>query len=132
MTAAPSGTPLAQKLGIVRGMRVWFHDMPADIRAALEPDAIGAEEQAAASDGLQCAVLFVTERARLERQLKAVAPLLQSKGFVWAAWPRAAGAELDEDAVRDVARPLGLTETQSCTINGDWNALKFVLQRALG
>jgi hypothetical protein len=69
MTSGYSGTPLAKKLGLVPGIRAWFHDMPASVRDEIDPHGLNIDEQASASDGLQCAHIFVTQRADLERQV---------------------------------------------------------------
>src|SRR4051812_20847262 len=101
MTAGYSGTPLADKLGLKRGMRCWFHNMPDGVRATIDPQGAEIEEQTAASDGLQCAHLFVTERAKLERELAALRPVMAQNGFIWISWPKQA-AKVETDITEDV------------------------------
>jgi hypothetical protein len=129
MTPGYSGTPLAHRLGLKPGIRCWFHNMPAPVRAELDPEGSSIEEQPTASDGLHCALLFVTEAARLEQVLSAVCPLLQINGFVWVAWP-GSGSALSEALVRGIARPLGLTDAEACVIDDAWAAIKLVIRRA--
>ena len=133
MTAGYSGTPLAQKLGLKPGIRCWFHNMPDSVRAEIDPRALQVEEQTAASDGLQCAHLFVTERAALERELAALEPLMDRNGFIWVSWPKRAAkqpTDVTEDAVREAALPLGLVDIKVCAIDEIWSGLKLVIRKA--
>jgi len=131
MTAGYSGTPLAEKIGLRRGMRCWFHNMPEGVRRAIDPERLGLEEQQAATEGLQCAWLFVTERGKLERELGALRQLIAPNGFIWVSWPKAAKhpTEIAEDRVRDVALPLGLVDTKSCAIDEIWSGLRLGIRR---
>ncbi|UZK66141.1 DUF3052 family protein [Sphingomonas sp. M1-B02] len=130
MTAGPPGTPLAQTLGLKRGMRCWFHNMPDGVRGAIDPEAMGVEEQPTASDGLQCALLFVTNRGKLERELAALRPLLATNGFVWIAWPsQIAASDLSAEIVRDVAEPSGLADDMAYALDENWSALKLVIRK---
>lgn len=132
MTAAGSATPLGETLGLKRGMRCWFHDMPEAVRAALDPKGLGVEEQPTPSDGLQCAHLFVTRRAKLQRELAALRPLMASNGFIWVSWPLAPdGDDLDlsEPVVRAMADEHRVDAQQACTIRDNWVAMKLSMRR---
>ena len=132
MTAGYSGTPLAQKLGLERGMRVWFHKMPQSVRDEIDPDGLNIDEQATASAGLQGAHIFVTERSHLERELPALRELIAPNGFVWVSWPKkASGVPCDfgEDAIREVALPIGLVDVKVCAIDETWSGLKLVIRK---
>ena len=134
MTAGYSDKPLADKLGLKRGMRCWFHNMPESVRSAIDPEREGIEEQSAASEGLQCAHLFVTERSKLERELAALRQLIASNGFIWVSWPKqAARAETDvtEDEIREVALPSGLVDTKVCAVDYFWSGLKLTVRKEL-
>jgi hypothetical protein len=132
MTTGYSGTPLAQKLGLERGMRVWFHKMPQSVRDQIDPDGLNIDEQATASAGLQGAHIFVTERSHLERELPALRELIAPNGFVWVSWPKkASGVSCDfgEDAIREVALPIGLVDVKVCAIDEIWSGLKLVIRK---
>jgi hypothetical protein len=134
MTAGYSGTPLAQKLGLERGMRVWFHHMPDSVRDEIDPEGLNVDEQASASDGLQCAHIFVTVRADLERELTALRELIAPNGFVWVSWPKKAAkveTDITEDVIREVALPTGLVDTKVCAVDEIWSGLKLVIRREL-
>lgn len=126
MSASLATTPLARQLGLARGVRVWFRKMPAPVRAAIDPDATGLEEIAAASDGLQAAVVFVTHLETLKRELNGLRPLVGSSSFIWLCWPTEEG-EVDEAAVRAMADACGLVATQSCEIEGGWSGLRLII-----
>lgn len=126
-TCTPSR--LAEELGLQRGMRVWFHHMPDSIRAAIDPDSVGVEEQISASDGLQGVHLFVSDPGRLPCQLRALRGLLAPNGFVWVAWP-ASLATVSRQTIMDVATPLGLVATRDCTLDSVWSAIRFINRRA--
>lgn len=129
MTACQSDASLAETLGLKRGMRVWFHNMPDELRDRIDPDRIAVEEQPCASDGLQGVHLFVTEHSNLERELPAVRPLLATHGFVWVAWQapqdgRPSG--VSDRSIHAVAAPLGLVESKRCALDPRWSAMKLV------
>jgi hypothetical protein len=133
MTAGYSGTPLAQKLGLARGTRAWFDGMPDSVRAEIDPEGAGVEEEAAASDGIQVAIVFAQERERLERRIAALRPLIQPKGCIWAAWPKKASqveTDITEDVVREVALPMGLVDVKVCAIDATWSGLKLMVRKA--
>lgn len=134
MTTGYSGTPLAAKLGLERGMRVWFHHMPESVRDQIDPDGLNVDEQLSASDGLQGAHIFVTERAEMERELAALRELIAPNGFIWVSWPKkAAGQDTDitEDVIREVALPTGLVDTKVCAVDETWSGLKLVIRKEL-
>ena len=134
MPADYSGTPLAKKLGLAPGIRAWFHDMPDSVRDEIDPEAIGVDEQLAASAGLQCAHIFVTERAELARQTAALRQLIDPAGFIWVSWPKKASkvpTDITEDVIRDVALPTGLVDVKVCAVDETWSGLKLMIRKEL-
>lgn len=132
MTAGYSGTPLAQKLGFARGMRVWFHRVPDSVRAEIDPEGLGIDEQVSATGGMPAALIFVTERETLEREIHAVRPLLATNGFIWVAWPKKAAkveTDITEDAIREAALPTGMVDVKVCAVDDVWSGLKLVVRK---
>lgn len=132
MTTGYYDAPLAETLGLKRGMRCWFHNMPESVRAQIDPEGAEIEEQPTASDGLQCVHLFVTDREKLVRELTAVQPLLVTNGFIWVSWPKnAIGVDTDitDDVVREVAASAGLVEVTACAVDATWSALKLMIPK---
>ncbi|HWU94710.1 MAG TPA: hypothetical protein VN029_03875 [Sphingomonas sp.] len=132
MTEGYSGTPLAQKLGLKPGMRSWFCGMPDSVRAEIDPGTLGIEEYEVASAGLQAAHIFVTERAKLERELDALLALIDRSGFIWVSWPKKAAkveTDITEDVIRAVALPKGLVDVKVCAVDSVWSGLKLVIRK---
>jgi hypothetical protein len=133
MTAGSSGTQLAERIGLKRGIRCWFHNMPESVREAIDPEARGVEEERAATEGLQCVWLFGTERARLEHELGALRQLIAPNGFIWVSWPAGADEEtdVDEASVHALAGSAGLVVSETCPVDGRWTALKLIFPNQL-
>jgi len=132
MPTGYSGTPLAKKLGLVPGLRAWFSGMPDSVRAEIGDS--GIDEQVAASAGLQCAHIFVTERAELARMVDALRQLIEPAGFIWVSWPKKASnvpTDITEDVIREVIPPMGLVDVKVCAIDETWSGLKLVIRKTL-
>ena len=69
MTEGYSGKPLAMKLGLHDGQRVWFDRMPDSVAEEIGDYALDLIPIADPADGIDAAHVFVTERARLEELL---------------------------------------------------------------
>lgn len=133
MTASYSGTPLAKKLGLRSGMRVWFDGMPDSVRQEIKP-AGELIEEAEAVPGLDAAHIFVTDRAELERHFTSLRDLIQPAGQIWVSWPKKAAkvpTDITEDVIRDVALPIGLVDIKVCAVDAIWSGLKLVIRREL-
>ena len=130
--AGYSGTPLPKKLGIKAGHRVLVLGAPAGFAKTLGPlpDAVVTGTRAGGGP-YDVVVCFVTGRAALARQFKALRQVLQPNGGLWAAWPKkASGVKTDvtEDTVRAVAFPLGLVDNKVCAIDETWSGLRCVIR----
>ena len=120
-----TATSLGDRLALKRGMRVWFRALPDAVRAAIDPERLGLEEEAAPSDGLHAMVACFDTPEALGRELPAIGVLLPPTSFAWICWPTGQGAALDADQVRAVALPLHFVETGACVLPGGWTALKL-------
>jgi hypothetical protein len=92
-----SGTPLAKKLGAAAGKDVL--------------------------------VFFTTRRHELHRRLPALKTTLGAADGLWIAWPKKASpieTDLDFPTVQQAGLDAGLVDNKSCTIDGEWQALRFV------
>lgn len=129
-----SGTPLASKLGIEEGARVFVWDAPpdyADLVAPLPP-------RVRFSKGLDSDVdlvhVFVKARVTLERSLRTLRATLRPEAPVWVSWPKRAvrvRTDVTEDVVRAVALPLGFVDIKVCAVDEIWSGLKLVVRRDL-
>ena len=96
-----SATPLAQKLG--------------------------------AKSGASVTVLFTTSRDELTRRFHELLPTLAPADALWIAWPKKAAAiekDLSFEAVQEIGLANGLVDNKSCSVDENWQALRFVYRLA--
>ena len=132
MTAGYSGTPLARKLSLKDGMRVWWEGMPDGVRAEIEGDGLALDQLNKGEGPVEAAHVFVTSRAALEDAVHRLLPLLAPSGFLWVSWPKKASkvpTDVTEDVIRDVALPVGLVDVKVCAIDATWSGLKLMIRR---
>lgn len=85
-----------------------------------------------AKPGVEVLVLFTTSRAELEQRFAALKTALKPADGLWVAWPKkAAGIETDLsfEAVQEVGLAGGLVDNKSCSVDVDWQAVRFVYRR---
>lgn len=130
-SAGYSGTPLAKKLSLKGGMRVWFDAMPESVRAEIGDVAL--IECAAPEPGLDAAHIFVTRRADMEANLGLLLPLLKPAGFIWVSWPKKASkveTDITEDTIRAVILPATpLVDVKVCAVDTVWSGLKLMTRK---
>lgn len=134
MTAGYSGTPLARKLGLKAGQRVWFDAMPASVREEIAPAALGLVELDAPGKGMDGAHIFAARRTDLADRLTALRHEIAADGFIWASWPKKAAkvpTDITEDTIREVALPMGYVDIKVCAVDAVWSGLKLVIRREL-
>jgi len=132
MTSGYSGTPLAKKLSLKDGMRVWWDGMPQSVVDEIAVEGLELQLLTSPEAPINAAHVFVTERANLEAKLKQLLPLLDSTGMIWVSWPKKASrvpTDITEDVIRDVALPMGLVDVKVCAVNDVWSGLKLVVRR---
>ena len=131
--AGYSGTPLAKKLSLRDGQRVWFDAMPDSVADEIGEYALDLTFVEPA-DGLDAAHIFVTERADLAAKLAALRQQVAPDGQVWVSWPKKAAkvsTDITEDTIREVALPLGFVDTKVCAVDDTWSGLKLVIRKEL-
>ena len=134
MTTGYSGAPLAKKLSLRDGQRVWFDAMPPSVQDEIDEYALELTFVADPSEGIDAAHVFVTERTDLEAKLATLRDQIASDGQVWVSWPKKASkvpTDITEDTIREVALPLGFVDTKVCAIDGTWSGLKLVIRKEL-
>lgn len=134
MSSGYSGTPLAKKLSLRDGQRVWFWNMPQSVADEIDEYALELTFVADPAEGVDAAHVFVTDRAELERLLAVLRRQIAPDGQIWVSWPKkAAGVRTDitEDTIRESALPLGLVDTKVCAVDQTWSGLKLVIRKEL-
>jgi hypothetical protein len=128
-----SGRPLAKKLSLKSGQRVWWEGMPETVGAEIEKEGLALERLDAPQAPIDAAHVFVTSRAGLEDAVARFLPLLAPSGFLWVSWPKKAAnfpTDLTENVIRGVAVPLGLVDVKVCAVDATWSALKLMVRRS--
>ena len=134
MSSGYSGTPLAKKLSLKDGMRVWWDAVPASVREEIVAEGVQLELLDSPEPPLDAAHIFVTSRADLEAKLHQLLPLLERDGSIWVSWPKKASkvpTDITEDAIRDVCLPIGLVDVKVCAVDAVWSGLKLVIRKTL-
>lgn len=124
-----SGTPLATKLGIEPGSSLRLVAAPEDLPLDL-PD--GVTVRRTGRYAADVVMLFTTSYTDLAARIEALGKAIHPDGALWVAWPkRASGVPTDitEQAVRDVALPLGLVDNKVCAVTDVWSGLRLVWRR---
>ena len=133
MTAGYSGTPLARKLSLKDGMRVYWDRMPDSVLTEIEREGFALQRLERPEPGIDCAHIFVTERAEMVKKLKELRILLGPAGFIWVSWPkRTSGvpSDITEDRIRDFILPESdLVDVKVCAVDEIWSGLKLMIRR---
>lgn len=126
--AGYSGTPLAKKLGIKDGFRVYFVNAPGDFNQDLD---LPADIRIISSTAkpLDLVLLFTKSESKLRKGFPAWAEKLCPNGMLWVCWPKKASGvvtDLTENTVRRIGLDAGLVDVKICAVNDVWSGLKFV------
>src|SRR5207249_7345630 len=74
-------------------------------------------------------VFFTTSREELGRRFPRLRETLAPADALWVAWPKKASpveSDLTFEAVQEIGLAGGLVDNKSCSIDADWQALRFV------
>jgi hypothetical protein len=133
MTDGYSGTPLARKLSLRDGMRIWWEDMPASVRAEIGREGLALDHLAAPAAPIDGAHIFVTLREDMAERLTRLRPLLAPGGFIWVSWPKKSSkvpTDITEDGIREVILPdTDLVDVKVCAVDNIWSGLKLMIRR---
>lgn len=134
MAAGYSGTPLAKKLSLKDGQRVWWDGVPGSVREEIEREGLALELLDRPEAPLDAAHIFVTVRADMEAKLARLRPLLAPSGFIWVSWPKKASGvstDITEDGIREAILPESdLVDVKVCAIDPIWSGLKLMVRKA--
>jgi len=132
MASGYSGTPLAKKLSLKDGMRVWWDGMPESVADEIAAEGLELQLLKSPAAPIDAAHAFVTARSELKAKLKKLLPLLDRAGFIWVSWPKKASkvaTDITEDSIREVALPMQLVDVKVCAVDATWSGLKLVIRR---
>jgi hypothetical protein len=133
--AGYSGTPLAKKLGIKPGSKVFTINAPKDYRTLLAPlpdgVAIAAKPNKTGSDIVH---LFVTSAAEFERDWPKARAAMTIDGALWVSWYKKSAkipTDVTEDVIRHRALKTDLVDVKVCAVSDVWSGLKLVVRKHL-
>jgi hypothetical protein len=133
MTSGYSGTPLARKLSLKDGQRVWWDGMPEAVRDEIEREGLALDLVAAPEPPIDAAHIFVTRFTDMAAKLSILRPLLAPGGFIWVSWPKKASGlatDITEDRIRDAILPAtDLVDVKVCAVDSTWSGLKLMIRR---
>lgn len=132
MPSGYSGTPLANKLSLKNGMRVWRDGMPQSVADEIAETELRLQLLPLAEAPLDAAHIFVTRRTDLETKLNALRPLLTPDGTIWVSWPKKVSkcpTDVTEDVIRLIALPMQLVDVKVCSVDDTWSGLKLVIRK---
>ena len=87
-TAGYSGTPLAKKLGIKVGHRLWARNAPANYKKLLAPLPEGVTITARSGKDLDLIHFFTKNRRELAAALPTMMKSIRKDGVIWVSWPK--------------------------------------------
>ncbi|MEA3079829.1 MAG: hypothetical protein QOF05_1237 [Sphingomonadales bacterium] len=132
MASGYSGTPLARKLSLKDGLRVWWDGMPESVHQEIAAEGLQFQLLKTPAPPIDAAHVFVTERSDLDAKLHRLMPLLDRAGFIWVSWPKKASkvaTDITEDKIREVCLPMQLVDVKVCSVDDIWSALKLVIRK---
>lgn len=132
MTAGYSGTPLAKKLSLTNGMRVWWSGIPDSVREEIATEGPRFQLLDQPEAPIEAAHIFVTGRDDMSTKLHQLMPLLAPSGFIWVSWPKKVSkvpTDITEDTIRVVCLPMGLVDVKVCAVDETWSGLKLMKRK---
>ena len=133
-TVGYSGTPLAKKLGIKPGARVFVAGAPKSYPGSLDPLPEGVTFAKTVSESIDLIHVFTDSRAKLAEALAKYRKVMRPDATIWVSWPKKSAkvpTDITEDVIRDVALPLGLVDVKVCAVDETWSGLKLMIRREL-
>ena len=133
--AGYSGTPLAKKLGIKPGDKLYLIGAPKEYRGW-----IGALPEGAAfvskppKNGAPFVHLFVKSLDELIGHLPQARKAMTQDGMLWVSWYKKSAkipTDVTEDEIRNRALKTDLVDVKVCAVTDTWSGLKLVVRKAL-
>jgi hypothetical protein len=101
--------------------------------AAKDYSATPLAKKLGAKTGAAVTVFFTTSREELSARFPGLLAPLAPADPLWIAWPKKASrieTDLTFEAVQEAGLAAGLVDNKSCSIDADWQALRFVYRLA--
>ncbi len=121
-----SGTPLIQKLGIKKEMRVRLINPPDHYFELLGTDI---SQQLTQTEDADLVHLFVASKKHLTHYFTSLIAILSSNAIIWISWYKKSAkipTDITEDAIRELVLPTGWVDVKVCAVDELWSGLKIV------
>jgi hypothetical protein len=121
--AGYSGKPLAAKLGIKPGLKVYVDRAPAALDLGTDEVVTRLPKHA------DIIITFHENRARLDKRMAVLIEHTVVNGMIWVCWPKRASGmqtDLNENVVREIGLAAGVVDVKVDAIDETWSGLKFV------
>jgi hypothetical protein len=128
-----SGTPLAKKLGIRAGARLFLHRAPDNYPQLLAPLPAGVQTVTRIDCDTDLIHVFTDRRSDLGKALQRARRSMRPDATIWVSWPKKASGvptDITEDVVRELALPMGLVDIKVCAVDETWSGLKLMLRKS--
>jgi hypothetical protein len=132
--AGYSGTPLAKKLGINAGSKVFVDGAPSDYASLLSPLPEGVAFVKKLTNSVDVVHLFTKSASELDAKLRRWRDAIRSDASIWISWPKKASkvpTDITEDEIREIALPMGYVDVKVCAVDETWSGLKLVIRKEL-
>jgi hypothetical protein len=128
-----SGTPLAKKLGLREGSRLFAPAAPEHYATLLAPLPAGVRLVARLDQTTDVIHVFALRRAALIQALRRMLKTMRPDTAIWVSWPKKSSGvatDITEDVIREIALPMTLVDIKVCAVDEVWSGLKLVIRRA--
>lgn len=128
-----SGTPLAKKLGIRAGARLFLHRAPGNYPQLVAPLPAGVQTVTRIDRDTDLIHVFADRRSDLGNTLQRARRAMRPDATIWVSWPKKASGvptDITEDVVRELALPMGLVDIKVCAVDETWSGLKLVVRKS--
>jgi hypothetical protein len=128
-----SGAPLAKKLGIKAPLTMLLINPPEEYLMWIGGVPDGVKLVVKAKKPLDAVHLFAVERKFLDAVVSRLRTELREAGFIWVSWPKKSSriaTDITEDAIREIALPLGFVDIKVCAVSEVWSGLKLVIRKS--
>jgi len=119
-----------QKMFLKSGMKVFFGNIPADLKDLYTEMPEGLIRINQPEPQLDVINLFVKNQQELEREIRGLRELLKPSGIIWLCYPKLTSklkSDLNRDTIYLYCLKLGYQTVSMISINETWSAMKMKL-----
>jgi hypothetical protein len=130
--AGYSGTPLAKKLGINAGSKVFAVDAPSNYASLLAPIPDGVTFVRKLANTVDVIHLFTKSASELDAKLRLWRAAIRHDAAIWISWPKKTSkvpTDITEDVIREIALAMGFVDVKVCAVDDTWSGLKLVIRK---